>query len=413
MVDTYKIARVTPKQTSKRKKADTEQECPPGKIYNPKTGRCIKDTPANRKKVGIELKRASKKPSKQKDVVTEQECPPGKLYNPKTGRCIKDIPANRFKLGYGPKPYIEPSETIVPNTLDESSRLLFSKEDIQKIVPRGTKYIYLEHNKHGGYLRNPVTKQILYGNRTTSEYPNRLRAIFGDKDVVVEVEITPEFRKNMKTKDGAVVQKYEVADIFAWELVWANEEDVIIDFDEPEDIETEEDTKLVDTTEVENMLQRMEKLYTEEDKELLQEFKEFNEEVINKSIVSDIQKEVDDKLKKLEEKEEEKEYELEEKLEKLQEEVEEEVPSIIDLEPVEKPDIQELEQLFEEESKQPETDKGEELEESEIDDLLDEIFDSNEPDDMSDIIDIIGGKNILLTKKQQTLVNKIKKCIGI
>lgn len=48
--------------------------CPPGKLLNPKTGRCIQDTLANRKKLGLQK--------------SPKSCPPGKTVNPKTGRCI-------------------------------------------------------------------------------------------------------------------------------------------------------------------------------------------------------------------------------------------------------------------------------------------------------------------------------------
>ena len=48
-----------------------KKPCPPGKIVNPKTGRCIKE----KKKV---------------DTVAKKPCPPGKIVNPKTGRCIKE-----------------------------------------------------------------------------------------------------------------------------------------------------------------------------------------------------------------------------------------------------------------------------------------------------------------------------------
>ncbi len=58
-----------------------------GKLYNSVTGRCLKDTPANRKKVGMQL--APKGP---------KTCPAGKILS-KTGRCVKDTPANRKKLG--------------------------------------------------------------------------------------------------------------------------------------------------------------------------------------------------------------------------------------------------------------------------------------------------------------------------
>ena len=51
-----------------------KKECPPGKIRNPKTGRCIKDPALNQ----------------PRDLKENKECPPGKIRNPKTGRCIKD-----------------------------------------------------------------------------------------------------------------------------------------------------------------------------------------------------------------------------------------------------------------------------------------------------------------------------------
>jgi len=57
-------------------KEKPKKECPPGKIINPKTGRCI-NKPKDKTK---------KKPQKDK---SKKECPPGKIINPKTGRCIK------------------------------------------------------------------------------------------------------------------------------------------------------------------------------------------------------------------------------------------------------------------------------------------------------------------------------------
>lgn len=55
-------------------------ECPPGKIRNPKTGRCVKDAGA----VGKKLKALLDAPS---------PCPPGKIRNPKTRRCVKETGA--------------------------------------------------------------------------------------------------------------------------------------------------------------------------------------------------------------------------------------------------------------------------------------------------------------------------------
>lgn len=64
--------KTSPEEVEKPKK-----ECPPGKIINPKTGRCI-----NKPK-----EKTKKKPQKDKDK-SKKECPPGKIINPKTGRCI-------------------------------------------------------------------------------------------------------------------------------------------------------------------------------------------------------------------------------------------------------------------------------------------------------------------------------------
>nr|WRJ69919.1 ankyrin repeat domain-containing protein [Oceanusvirus sp.] len=75
-----------PPLTTKLKKyiADLPSECHDNTLlYNPKTGNCIKDTAANRKRLGVKKKCTEKSP----------------LLNPKTGRCLKDTAANRKKLG--------------------------------------------------------------------------------------------------------------------------------------------------------------------------------------------------------------------------------------------------------------------------------------------------------------------------
>ena len=47
------------------------KECPPGKILNPKTNRCVD----SKGKIG-------------KAIVGKTECPEGTILNPKTGRCV-------------------------------------------------------------------------------------------------------------------------------------------------------------------------------------------------------------------------------------------------------------------------------------------------------------------------------------
>jgi hypothetical protein len=89
------------------------KECPPGKVLNPKTNRCIKEKPA-------------------------KECPPGKIRNLTTGRCIKEKPVK---------------EVIkVPEPVRDDSD--FSQKQIDDLV---NKYINIGRSqemtqKYGGYI---------------------------------------------------------------------------------------------------------------------------------------------------------------------------------------------------------------------------------------------------------------------
>jgi hypothetical protein len=60
--------------------------CPPGKVLNPKTNRCIKVKPD--KTIRQAIKEKKDKLEKELRNITK-ECPPGKVLNPDTGRCIK------------------------------------------------------------------------------------------------------------------------------------------------------------------------------------------------------------------------------------------------------------------------------------------------------------------------------------
>jgi len=81
-----------PKKTEKPEKIT--KPCPPGKILNPKTNRCInipketKEKTSNNKtvkKMDVE-KREPEEPEEPEEPT--KPCPPGKILNPKTNRCI-------------------------------------------------------------------------------------------------------------------------------------------------------------------------------------------------------------------------------------------------------------------------------------------------------------------------------------
>ena len=70
----------------KTKKEKKVVECPPGKIYNPETERCVKADG----KIGKLLAKNKMSPSVVKVSKEKKEkCPPGKVFNPETGRCVK------------------------------------------------------------------------------------------------------------------------------------------------------------------------------------------------------------------------------------------------------------------------------------------------------------------------------------
>jgi len=78
----------------------TSKDCPPGKVLNPKTGRCITDKTAKTTKTTKTTKTSDTEPNPaqpdqpDQPAKTTKDCPPGKVLNPKTGRCITDKTAN-------------------------------------------------------------------------------------------------------------------------------------------------------------------------------------------------------------------------------------------------------------------------------------------------------------------------------
>jgi hypothetical protein len=67
------------------------KECPPGKVLNPDTGRCIKpkvDKPIKTVKTVTKKEKMKKNEKKESNSPKIIVCPPGKEINPKTGRCV-------------------------------------------------------------------------------------------------------------------------------------------------------------------------------------------------------------------------------------------------------------------------------------------------------------------------------------
>ena len=95
-----------------------KKECPPGKILNPKTGRCInKPKEKTQKRRGRPKK--FDKPEEQGEPKPVKECPPGKILNPKTGRCINKPKEKTQKKRGRPKKSVvtEPEQMPSPKPM--------------------------------------------------------------------------------------------------------------------------------------------------------------------------------------------------------------------------------------------------------------------------------------------------------
>ena len=97
-----------------------EKVCPPGKIVNPKTGRCInKPKEKTQKRRGRPKKFDKPEEQEEPNPPTEKpkkECPPGKIVNPKTGRCINKPKEKTHKRRGRPKKTVMPEKSKSPST---------------------------------------------------------------------------------------------------------------------------------------------------------------------------------------------------------------------------------------------------------------------------------------------------------
>jgi hypothetical protein len=101
--------------------------CPPGKVLNPKTNRCVKDKPL---KTIRQVINERKEELKQELRNITKECPPGKVLNPVTGRCIKSKVVKPVKLVIKKEPIIcPPGKVLNPKT----GRCVKSKVPTRKI----------------------------------------------------------------------------------------------------------------------------------------------------------------------------------------------------------------------------------------------------------------------------------------
>lgn len=97
-----------------------KKECPPGKIVNPKTGRCI-NKPKERTQKRRGRPKKFDKPLEEDEPKPTKECPPGKIINPKTGRCINKPKEKTQKRRGRPKKSMAPEPETGPMSTPEKS----------------------------------------------------------------------------------------------------------------------------------------------------------------------------------------------------------------------------------------------------------------------------------------------------
>ncbi len=105
--------------------------CPPEKILNQATNRCVSKTGKIGKAI---LKSVHSSLSKEEKEKPKKDCPPDKLYNPSTGRCVSKTGKIGKKLLAGKKS----SEVIrtKPVTKDKKKKSLQKHNSEKHLVPR-------------------------------------------------------------------------------------------------------------------------------------------------------------------------------------------------------------------------------------------------------------------------------------
>ncbi len=147
------------------------------KLFNPTTKRCVKDTPSNRKLIALSVSKdkPTRKTSDKKVVAkisvvnTEESCSyDNKLFNPITKRCVKDTHANRIKLGIKKE-----IKYVCPENITSFSQCIF---------PEDVTHVYCDNNhiKSFQYLPGSVTHIYCSNNQIKSfQYlPRSVRWIF-------------------------------------------------------------------------------------------------------------------------------------------------------------------------------------------------------------------------------------------
>ena len=146
--------------------------CPPGKVLNPKTNRCVKDKYLKTIKQEIKERKEVLKQELQKIT---KECPPGKVLNPDTGRCVKAKVVKPVKLVIKKEP--NESKTCPPGKVLnlKTGRCVKAKIQTQKIKKELKELKEAKNCPHGKVL-NPKTGRCVKAKIQTRKIKKELKA---------------------------------------------------------------------------------------------------------------------------------------------------------------------------------------------------------------------------------------------
>ena len=125
-LETKNSPKVSQVSVEKQPTDKPKKECPPGKILNPKTGRCINKPKEKTQKRRGRPKKFDKPEGRGESTdkhqgqgestdKPEKECPPGKILNPKTGRCINKPKEKTHKKRGRPKKSLVAEQEQMPS----------------------------------------------------------------------------------------------------------------------------------------------------------------------------------------------------------------------------------------------------------------------------------------------------------
>ena len=192
-----------------QKDVKPEKVCPPGKIVNPKTGRCInKPKEKTHKKPGRPRKNVDKPGPQEPEEPKEKpkkECPPGKIVNPKTGRCINK-PKEKTQKRRGRPKKSEPKEDYswIGEDSDEEEdninpEVLKKLKLFKKETPKKYKELKKDIKKKFGFILSfdEMDKLYIYKNGEEEDLSKEAEKFILDSIKKPEPKPVPEPEKSM------------------------------------------------------------------------------------------------------------------------------------------------------------------------------------------------------------------------